>query len=49
MEEANLRLLRRTRLTLVEGEGEKYVTLDLYSTVWDNSKSHKEGVNRTYK
>ena len=48
--EANLRLVQRTRLTPVQGEkGRTYLPLDIDTTVWDNSKSHKEGVSRTYK
>ena len=49
VEGANLRLLQRTRLTPVQGNGGRYLPLDIDTTVLDNSKSHKEGVSRTYK
>ncbi len=46
---ANQRLLQRAPLTPVEGKANRYLPLDIDTTVLDNSKSHKEGVSRTYR
>jgi hypothetical protein len=47
--ECNVNLLNKTTITPVEVSGRKYIPLDVDVSPLDNSKSHKEGVSRTYK
>jgi hypothetical protein len=46
---ANAVLLRRATLTPVKTERGEYLPLDVDVSPFDNSKTHKEGVGRTYK
>lgn len=45
----NINLLNRTIISPVEVAGRKYIPVDVDVSPLDNSKSHKEGVSRTYK
>lgn len=47
--ECNLNLLNQAIISSVEASGRKYVPVDVDVCPLDNSKSHKEGVSRTYK
>ena len=47
--ECNVNLLNMTRITPVEVSGRRYIPVDVDVSPLDNSKSHKEGVSRTYK
>lgn len=47
--ECNVNLLTRTTITPVEVSRRKYIPVDVDVSPLDNSKSHKEGVSRTYK
>lgn len=49
LKEANAVLLRRATLTPVKTERGEYLPLDVDVSPFDNSKTHKEGVGRTYK
>jgi len=49
IKEANAVLLRQAALTPVKTERGAYLPLDVDVSPFDNSKSHKEGVGRTYK
>ena len=44
-----IRLLTSTKLTPIEIKGRNYIPVDIDTSPMDNSKSHKEGVSRTYK
>ncbi len=45
----NVNLLSLATITPVEVSGRKYIPVDVDVSALDNSKSHKEGVGRTYK
>lgn len=45
----NVNLLNRTTITPVDVSARKYIPVDIDVSPLDNSKSHKEGVSRTYK
>ena len=47
--ECNINLLNRTTISPIEVAGRKYIPIDVDVSPLDNSKSHKEGVSRTYK
>lgn len=47
--ECNVNLLNRATISPVEASGRKYIPVDVDVSPLDNSKSHKEGVSRTYK
>lgn len=49
IKEANALLLRKAALTPVKTERGEYLPLDVDVSPFDNSKTHKEGVGRTYK
>jgi len=49
IKEANAALLRTVTLTQIKTERGEYIPLDVDVSPFDNSKSHKEGVERTYK
>jgi len=44
-----IRLLQSARLTPIDIDGRIYMPVDIDTSPLDNSKSHKEGVSRTYK
>lgn len=48
-EEANIRLIKSSDLTSIDIKGRSYLPVDIDTSPMDNSKSHKEGVSRTYK
>ncbi len=48
-ERATIGLLKRTRLTPIQTGARSYLPVDVDTSPLDNSKSHKEGVSRTYK
>ncbi len=47
--ECNVNLLNLATISPVEVSGRKYIPVDVDVSPLDNSKSHKEGVSRTYK
>lgn len=47
--QTNLNLLRMAQLREEEVNGNNYLPVDIDTSPLDNSKSHKEGVSRTYK
>lgn len=49
IETATIRLLKSARLTPIDIDGRTYMPVDIDTSPLDNSKSHKEGVSRTYK
>ena len=49
IKEANAEMLKATTLSMVKTESGEYVPLDVDVSPFENSKSHKEGVGRTYK
>ena len=49
IETATIRLLQSARLTPIAIDGRQYIPVDIDTSPLDNSKSHKEGVSRTYK
>ena len=49
LELSNQALLKRATITPVELLGRYYIPVDFDVSPFDNSKSHKEGVSRTYK
>lgn len=46
---ATISLLKRSTLTPIRTEIQRYLPVDVDTSPFDNSKSHKEGVSRTYK
>lgn len=46
---ANLKLLHKAHLSTEKVLGRQYLPVDIDTSPMDNSKSHKEGVSRTYK
>lgn len=46
---SNLTLLSKTVLTPITVNNQEYLPVDIDTSPMDNSKSHKEGVSRTYK
>jgi hypothetical protein len=46
---SNIKLLKTVQLTAEQIEGRSYLPVDIDTSPLDNSKSHKEGVSRTYK
>ena len=44
----NISLLKRAAITPIDIEGRRYVPVDVDVSTFDNGKSHKEGVGRTY-
>ena len=48
-ETSTINLLKSSTLTPVDIKGRKYLPVDIDTSPMDNSKSHKEGVSRTYK
>ena len=46
---ATISLLKRSTLTPIRTEIQSYLPVDVDTSPFDNSKSHKEGVSRTYK
>ena len=49
IEKSSLELLKSSHLTSIAIENRKYLPVDIDTSPMDNSKSHKEGVSRTYK
>jgi hypothetical protein len=49
VDRATISLLKRTTLTPIQTELHSYLPVDVDTSPFDNSKSHKEGVSRTYK
>jgi hypothetical protein len=49
IETATIGLLQSARLTPIDIDGRQYIPVDIDTSPLDNSKSHKEGVSRTYK
>lgn len=49
IEEATIKLLKSSKLSPVFVKDRKYLPVDIDTSPMDNSKSHKEGVSRTYK
>lgn len=44
----NIALLKRAAITPINIEGRRYIPVDVDVSTFDNGKSHKEGVGRTY-
>jgi hypothetical protein len=44
----NVTLLKRAAITPIDIEGRRYIPVDVDVSTFDNGKSHKEGVGRTY-
>ena len=49
VDNATIGLLKRSTLTPIRTEIQSYLPVDVDTSPFDNSKSHKEGVSRTYK
>ena len=49
IEQSTIQLLKSSRLTTISIKDRKYLPVDIDTSPMDNSKSHKEGVSRTYK
>lgn len=49
IEASTIQLLRSGKLTPIKVNGRDYLPVDIDTSPMDNSKSHKEGVSRTYK
>ncbi|MBF9018030.1 IS1380 family transposase [Oceanispirochaeta sp. M2] len=49
IEKSSIELLKSSQLTTIEIENRQYLPVDIDTSPMDNSKSHKEGVSRTYK
>lgn len=49
IKEVNLKLLNRCRITPIEAENGRYIPFDMDVSPFDNSKTKKEQVSRTYK
>jgi len=49
VDRATIGLLKRSILTPIQTEMQSYLPVDVDTSPFDNSKSHKEGVSRTYK
>jgi hypothetical protein len=49
IEASAIALLKSAKLTPIDIRGRKYLPVDIDTSPMDNSKSHKEGVSRTYK
>jgi len=47
--ESTLKILKASKLTPIPIETRQYLPIDIDTSPMDNSKSHKEGVSRTYK
>ncbi|MCF8131318.1 MAG: IS1380 family transposase [Deltaproteobacteria bacterium] len=48
-ETSTIQLLKSSKLTPIKVNGRYYLPVDIDTSPMDNSKSHKEGVSRTYK
>jgi len=49
IETSVVQLLKSSKLTPIKVKGREYLPVDIDTSPMDNSKSHKEGVSRTYK
>lgn len=49
IEASVITLLKSAKLNPIDIKGRKYIPVDIDTSPMDNSKSHKEGVSRTYK
>jgi hypothetical protein len=49
IEASTIKLLKSGKLTPLDIKGRNYLPVDIDTSPMDNSKSHKEGVSRTYK
>ena len=49
VELSTIQLLKSSKLTSISIKGREYLPIDIDTSPMDNSKSHKEGVSRTYK
>ncbi len=49
LDQVNISLLRKVRLTPIVSQYGRYIPVDVDVSPLDNSRSHKEGVSRTYK